>query len=88
MSGLVPEPDESSYELQCFPLYSLILALGNPTINYFSLDIEGSEFLVRMTVVLNIFHPNLDLPGSEKFTVGQGGHRSDHNRVGTCWEGI
>ena len=49
MSGLVPEhvkDDEvrgTSYDLQCFPLYSLLLAVGNPTINYFSLDIEGAS---------------------------------------------
>ena len=27
-------------EMQCLPLYSLLLALGNPTVHYFSLDIE------------------------------------------------
>ena len=54
MSGLVPEHfknDEvrgTSYDLQCFPLYSLLLAVGNPTINYFSLDIEGAEFQVKI----------------------------------------
>ena len=53
MSGLVPEHvnnDEvrgTSYDLQCFPLFSLLLAVGNPTINYFSLDIEGAEFKVK-----------------------------------------
>ena len=52
MSGLVPEhvKDDivmgTSYDLQCFPLYSLLLAVGNPTINFLSLDIEGAEFLV------------------------------------------
>ena len=51
MSGLVLEHDDLSYELQCFPLYSLMLALGNPTINYFSLDIEGAEFLVKMQML-------------------------------------
>ena len=52
MSGLVSEHDESSYELQCFPLYSLIMALGNQTINYFSLDIEGSEYLVIIGITI------------------------------------
>ena len=32
--------------LQCLPLYSLLLALGNPTVHYFSLDIEGAELPV------------------------------------------
>ncbi|XP_023327101.1 uncharacterized protein LOC111700431 isoform X2 [Eurytemora carolleeae] len=36
--------------LQCIPLYSLLLALGNPTVNYFSLDIEGGEFQVLKTI--------------------------------------
>jgi len=28
---------------QCFPIYSILLALGNPTVDYFSLDVEGVE---------------------------------------------
>ena len=52
MSGLIAEHVEEdklqgwSYDLQCFPLFSVMLAVGNPTINYLSLDIEGAEFLV------------------------------------------
>ena len=39
------EDDKSSYmEVQCFPLYSMLLAVVNPTINLLSLDIEGAEF--------------------------------------------
>ena len=29
---------------QCFPLQSVLMALGNPIVDYFSLDVEGSEF--------------------------------------------
>jgi hypothetical protein len=29
--------------IQCFPFYSILLALGNPTVDLFSLDIEGAE---------------------------------------------
>jgi hypothetical protein len=36
--------------VQCLPLYSVLLALGNPTVNYFSLDIEGAEFPVLKTI--------------------------------------
>lgn len=36
--------------VQCFPLYSLLLALGNPRVDFFSLDIEGSEIDVLRTV--------------------------------------
>ena len=52
MFGLVPEHIEEdriagkSYDLQCFPLYSILLALDNPTVHYLSLDIEGAEYQV------------------------------------------
>jgi len=36
--------------MQCFPLYSLLMALGNPVIDLFSLDIEGAELQVLKTV--------------------------------------
>ena len=32
--------------MQCLPLYSLLLSLGNPTVDFLSLDIEGAEFQV------------------------------------------
>ena len=36
----------SRYKIQCLPIYSLILAAGNPTVDYLSLDIEGAEIKV------------------------------------------
>ena len=30
-------------QVTCVPLYSILLALGNPTVDFFSLDIEGAE---------------------------------------------
>ena len=42
---LTPVPVTSS-QFQCFPLASLLLAIGNPTVNYFSLDLEGAELEV------------------------------------------
>ena len=50
MAGLGPQPTDSSFRMQCLPLYSLLLALGNPTVHYFSLDIEGAELGVLRTV--------------------------------------
>ncbi len=38
------------FQFQCFPLYSLLLAMGNPTVNLFILDIEGSEYQVLKTI--------------------------------------
>jgi len=33
-------------EVTCLPLTSLLMALGNPTVHYLSLDIEGAELQV------------------------------------------
>ena len=38
--------DGGLIDVQCFPLYSILLALGNPTVDYFALDIEGAELPV------------------------------------------
>ena len=32
------------------PLYSLLLAMGNPRVDYFSLDVEGAEMAVLRTI--------------------------------------
>ena len=37
-------------KVQCFPLYSVLQALGLPTVDYFSLDIEGAEYQVLKTI--------------------------------------
>ena len=51
MAGISPEKTEDSYQVQCFPLYSLLLAsAGHVTVNYLSLDIEGAEFEVLKTI--------------------------------------
>ena len=52
MGGLVSEETESSLRLQCIPLYTLLLAIGNPTVNWFILDIEGAEYQVENDVKL------------------------------------
>ena len=45
------EESEYTYDLQCFPLYSLLMAAaGNLTVNYLSLDIEGAELEVLQSV--------------------------------------
>ena len=36
--------------IQCVPLYSVIQALGNPRIDFLSLDIEGADLQVLMTI--------------------------------------
>ncbi|ODM96130.1 Protein Star [Orchesella cincta] len=38
------------FEVQCFPLYSLLLAIGKFEIDYLSLDLEGSEYAVLESI--------------------------------------
>ncbi|KAJ8314217.1 hypothetical protein KUTeg_008778 [Tegillarca granosa] len=37
-------------QVQCFPLYSILLALNQSTIDFLSLDVEGSELDVLQTI--------------------------------------
>jgi hypothetical protein len=36
--------------IQCFPLYSILLAVARTRVDYFSLDVEGHELLVLKTI--------------------------------------
>lgn len=47
------ETQNSIYKVQCFPLYSILLAIGRTEIDYFSLDVEGSEYKILETVPWN-----------------------------------
>ena len=67
--------DIQEIQVQCFPLFSVLVALGNPHIDYFSLDIEGAEWTIlkslpwdrinvtALTVEIN--HAGETLPGSQ-----------------------
>jgi hypothetical protein len=37
-------------DIQCFPLYSILLAVGRVQVDFFSLDVEGHELLVLKTI--------------------------------------
>jgi hypothetical protein len=41
---------EDVYKVQCFPLYSILLAVGRTHIDYFGLDVEGSEYKILKTI--------------------------------------
>ena len=47
MEGQVNNP---TIEVQCFPLYSVLLASNRTTIDYFSLDVEGFEIKILKTI--------------------------------------
>lgn len=44
------DDDENIYKVQCFPLYSILLAVGRTDIDYFGLDVEGSEYKILRTI--------------------------------------
>ena len=50
MPGIVAQKSSSSHTMQCIPLYSLLLAMANPTVHWFILDIEGAEYQVLQTI--------------------------------------
>ncbi|CAL4099707.1 unnamed protein product, partial [Meganyctiphanes norvegica] len=40
-------------EVQCLPLYSILLALNRTSVDYFSLDVEGMDLQVLQTIPWN-----------------------------------
>ena len=38
------------HKVQCFPLYSILVAVGRTSVDYFSLDVEGFELKVLQTI--------------------------------------
>ena len=34
----------------CLPFFSVLLALGNPAVDYFSLDVEGAELQILQPI--------------------------------------
>jgi len=50
MGGIVNTTGQDTFKIQCMPLYSILLALGNPTVHWMSLDIEGAEFPVLKSI--------------------------------------
>lgn len=42
--------EEGFIDVQCFPLYTYLLALKVKTVDYFSLDVEGNELEVLKTI--------------------------------------
>ena len=76
MRGVVPHSGDEAFETQCFPLYSLLRAVDNPTVNLFILDIEGAEFEVLKTIpwqsvdievmMIELEHAGKVFPGSRE----------------------
>nr|CAH0102185.1 unnamed protein product [Daphnia galeata] len=41
---------QSIYKVQCFPLYSILVAVGRTEIDFLGLDVEGSEYKILKTI--------------------------------------
>ena len=46
----VPGIDPDLVTIQCFPFYSVLLAVGRTRIDFFSLDVEGHELQILKTI--------------------------------------
>ncbi len=72
LKGLIKYPEyKHKVDVQCFNLYSLMLAIGHTHIDYFSLDIEGPELDVLNTIPFNKLH--IDIIGLEYRSWGKTG---------------
>lgn len=50
LDGSAVNDTQDIYKVQCFPLYSILLAIGRTHIDYFGLDVEGSEYKILKTI--------------------------------------
>jgi len=58
MVGIVQEGEsKDAIVIQCLPLSTMILALGNPRVDFLSLDIEGAEF----DILKNLLWDRIDI---------------------------
>ena len=46
----IPGVDPGLVTIQCFPFYSVLLAVGQTRIDFFSLDVEGHELEILKTI--------------------------------------
>lgn len=49
-----PMSNDKIYPVQCFPFYSILLAIGKPKIDFFSLDVEGVELAILKSIPWNL----------------------------------
>lgn len=46
----IPGVDPNLIEVQCFPFYSILLAVGVTQVDFLSLDVEGHELKILKTI--------------------------------------
>ena len=81
MRDSIPGDMRSRYQLQCYPLYDLLLALHNPRVDFLSLDIEGAELAVLRTIPwdkVNIELVMIEINHSDKLEIQKEGIRTQY----------
>lgn len=73
-ANLISEPDWFNTRIKCFPFYSLLLAINQTRVDYFSLETGGTELQVLETipfdnVVINVIDVHLITNDSESETI-------------------
>ena len=53
--------DRGKIKVVCIPLFSILLALGNPVVDYFSLDTEGADFEILKVIYIVILFFRIDI---------------------------
>ena len=48
-------------KVTCLPLYTILLAVGNPIVDFFSLDVEGAELEILKTIPWDKVHIKVSL---------------------------
>jgi hypothetical protein len=46
-------------KVTCLPLYTILLSVGNPAVDFFSLDVEGAELEILKTIPWDKVHINV-----------------------------
>lgn len=79
ISKLEKGKHQSGYvEVQCLPIYSILLALNTTTVDYFSLDVEGAELDVLSTIPWE--KVNIKTLSVEFYHGGKGKGKEDINK--------
>ena len=80
--------NSDAFLLQCVPLYTLLAALGHPTVNWFILDIEGAELQVnKEKFTRKVENLKMTLTGPEDNSLGPCGHWDDQRGDWPGWAG-
>jgi hypothetical protein len=65
--------------VQCFPLYTVLAAVGNPKIDLLSLDIEGAELEVSLFFLLTLEVDCTKVRGDKGLKRGDTHFQADEN---------